>query len=289
MPERGRVPWSAVTSHDSARRAVFLDIDGTYAHRTVVPAAHVDAVRAVRAAGHAVLLCTGRPRAMVPERIMAAGFDGFVGGAGGYVEVAGRVLADVRFPPGVAARAIEVLDDHDVAYILEAPEALYGPPGVDGRLTREFARHIPEIDPARGPRDLLDELRMADDLTGVSFGKITCVDSPTPVPALAAEIGAQVAALPSSIPGMGDSAGEIYLVGVHKAIGMRLAARELGVPMDRVVAVGDGANDVEMVAEAGLGVAVEGASPELLAVADRLVPGPDRAGLVGLFTDLGLV
>ncbi|MCB2175577.1 MAG: HAD hydrolase family protein [Actinomycetales bacterium] len=271
----------------AAPRAVFLDIDGTYAHRTVVPDAHVAAVRAARAAGNPVLLCTGRPRAMVPERIMAAGFDGFIGGAGAYVEVGGQVLADVRFPAEVAARAVEVLAAHDVAFILEAPDALYGPLDVARRLAERFAKRFPDL-PAQGPRDILDPLRMAADLSGASFGKITCFDSAVPIPALAEEIGPEVAALPSSIPGMGDSAGEIHLVGLHKAVGMRMAAAHLGVPMDRVVAVGDGLNDVEMLAAAGTGVAVAGADPQLLAVADRIAPGPDSGGLAVLFAELGL-
>ena len=44
-----------------ARRAIFLDVDGTYAIHGKVPDAHVGAVRAARAAGHKVFLCTGRP------------------------------------------------------------------------------------------------------------------------------------------------------------------------------------------------------------------------------------
>jgi hydroxymethylpyrimidine pyrophosphatase-like HAD family hydrolase len=55
-----------------------------------------------------------------------------------------------------------------------------------------------------------------------------------------------------------------------------------------VVAVGDGANDVEMLEFAGVGIAVEGADEAVLAVADRTVPGPDDEGLVQAFADLGL-
>ena len=271
-----------------APRAVFLDIDGTYANRMVVPEAHRAAVRAARAAGNAVLLCTGRPRSMVPEPVLATGFDGFVGAAGAYVEVDGQVLADVRFPARVASRAVALLGAHDVAFILEAPEALYGPPGVGRRLAERFAKRFPDL-PAGGPRDILDPLRTDGDLTRVSFGKITCFDSPVPLPALVREIGPEVALLPSSVPGMGDSAGEIYLLGVDKAVGMRMAADRLGVPMERVVAVGDGLNDLEMLAAAGTAVAVEGADPRLLALADRVVPGPDHAGLATLFAELGLV
>lgn len=279
----------APSSGSLGRRAVFLDIDGTYADHGEVPPAHAAAVRRAREAGHLVFLCTGRPKSMVPLRMLEAGFDGFVGGAGAYVEVDGQVLADVRFPPAVAARTVEVLLEHDVAFLLEATEGLWGPPGVDERVARHLEPHLRGGDPTKPrPLDLLDSLRMTDDLSDASFGKVSCVESPTPITELAELIGPEVAALPSSIPDLGAAAGELYLVGVHKAIGMRLVVSALGVDPATVVAVGDGLNDLEMLDEAAVGVAIEGAHPRVLAVADRVAAGPQHGGLATLFADLGL-
>ena len=278
----------APSSGSLGRRAVFLDIDGTYADHGEVPPAHAAAVRRAREAGHLVFLCTGRPKSMVPPRILEAGFDGFVGGAGAYVEVDGRVLADVRFPPAVAARTVEVLLEHDVAFLLEATEGLWGPPGVDERVARHLEPHLRGGETKPRPFDLLDNLRMTDDLSDASFGKVSCVESPTLIPELARLIGPEVAALPSSIPDLGAAAGELYLVGVHKAIGMRLVVAALGVDPATVVAVGDGLNDVEMIDEAAVGVAIEGAHPRVLAVADRVAAGPRHGGLATLFAELGL-
>ena len=270
---------------------MFLDVDGTYAHRGEIPAAHVSAVRAARAAGHAVLLCTGRSKAMLPARILAAGFDGIVAAAGGYVEIDGEVLADQRFPVLLAERAVAALQAHDAAFVLEAPDALYGPAGLDRRLVALFGAHRnPQTGERREvPRDMLAGLRMSDDLAGASFGKITCFDSPVPVTTLRDEIGGPLGVIPSSILGTGDSAGEIYLEGVHKAVGMRLAAQHLGFALEDVIAFGDDLNDLEMIAEAGVGVAIEGADPRVLAVADRVSAGPQRAGLARAFAALGLI
>ncbi|KDE98157.1 phosphoserine phosphatase [Mycolicibacterium aromaticivorans JS19b1 = JCM 16368] len=58
-----------------------------------------------------------------------------------------------------------------------------------------------------------------------------------------------------------------------KAKALRDFARQVGVPMEQTVAVGDGANDIDMLAAAGLGVAFN-AKPALRAVADTSLSHP---------------
>nr|NLI50295.1 HAD hydrolase family protein [Propionibacterium sp.] len=268
-------------------KAVFIDFDGTYAHRGVVPAAHVEAVRGARRNGHLVVLCTGRPKSMVPHRILEA-FDGLVGAAGGYVEIGGTVLADTRFPTDLASRVVALLLAHDAAFILEAPEALYGPVGIRERLRDILAPTLGSGGHQAAVNDILDPLRASHDLSGYSFGKVTIFSSPRPVEELAALIGPLVGSLPNSVTGLSDHAGELYLRGVNKAVGMALAAAHLGIDRSDVIGVGDGYNDLDMLAHAGTAVVVDGAPPELVAIADHLIAPPDRAGLVLGFAELGL-
>ncbi len=51
-------------------------------------------------------------------------------------------------------------------------------------------------------------------------------------------------------------------------------------------AAGDGRNDVSMLTWAGLGVAVEGSEPEVIAAAGRTIPGPGHGGIDQLATML---
>lgn len=273
----------------TGRRAVFLDFDGTYADRGVVPAGHVAAVRAARAAGHRVFLCTGRPKSMLSAHVLDAGFDGLVAAAGGYVEVGERVLLDRRFPAELAARVLTVLDAHDVAYLLEAPDAVDGRPSVEGRLRALLAGHFADPSGRDGMADILVSLRTSEDLSGASFGKVTIFDSPVAVATLAEAIGPGVGVLPSSIQGMGDSAGELYLVGVHKAAGMEAVVEYLGLERRDVIAFGDGPNDLEMLQYAGVGVAIDGGHPDVIAAADSVTLGPRYEGLVAAFAALGLI
>lgn len=58
-----------------------------------------------------------------------------------------------------------------------------------------------------------------------------------------------------------------------KATALRKFAAEAGVPMEQTVAVGDGANDIDMLNAAGLGVAFN-AKPALREVADAALSHP---------------
>ncbi|WP_206055672.1 HAD family hydrolase [Nocardioides sp. GY 10127] len=59
-------------------------------------------------------------------------------------------------------------------------------------------------------------------------------------------------------------------VGVSKASGLDEVARDLGVDPSDALAIGDGRNDLEMLAWAGRGVAMGQAVPEVLAAADAV-------------------
>lgn len=275
-------------------RAIFLDIDGTYADHGVVPDAHVEAVRTARQRGHLVFLCTGRPLSMVPGHILAPGFDGTITGAGARVEVKGRVLQDTRFAPALAAHIVDTLDANDVAYILEAPEALYGRRGVDERLRRVLApvfaghavEHGQDVDPVE---DILGPVQYGDDLRGKSYAKISCFDSPVPLGKLIDDLGPEVGLIPSSLSALGDGAGEVFMAGTHKAVGIQVVEAHLGLSRPDIVAIGDSANDLEMLEYAGIGIGVEGGHPDVLAVADRLTAGPEGNGVALAFAELGLL
>ncbi len=69
---------------------------------------------------------------------------------------------------------------------------------------------------------------------------------------------------------------------VTKGSGMAFLCSQLGLELERVVAFGDGENDVELLEVAGYGYAVEPAHPRLLAVADETCPGPAADGVASV-------
>lgn len=271
-------------------RAVFLDVDGTYADYGVVPDGHVRAVRAARDAGHRVLLCTGRPVSMLSGGILAAGFDGLVASAGAYVAVGGTVLVDRRFPDDLAARTVRALDAHDAVYVLEGQDALHAPPAAMERLRAILDAHFGKApDGPVGASFILGAVLPTADRAAARFAKVSVFESPVAMERLVREIGEGIAVVANSVADEGRHAGELYQRGISKADGVVAVMAHLGIPREDTIAIGDGANDLEMIAYAGVGVAIEGSSPEVMAAADRTAAGPRQEGLVAAFAELGLI
>ena len=72
---------------------------------------------------------------------------------------------------------------------------------------------------------------------------------------------------------------ELGHLGVSKATGLAFVAEHLGLERERIVAFGDGENDVEAIEWAGFGVSVEDGHPRLREQADWVCPGPEEEGV----------
>lgn len=79
----------------------------------------------------------------------------------------------------------------------------------------------------------------------------------------------------------GDEFGIEFLgPGVSKGAALRVVAARAGLRMSEVAAIGDGRNDLEMLAEAGHSAAMETAGPEVRAAADLVVPSSAAEGVL---------
>lgn len=72
---------------------------------------------------------------------------------------------------------------------------------------------------------------------------------------------------------------EFNKVGVSKASGIRFMSKYLGIPKEDIIAIGDSENDIEMLKEAGLGIAMGNALAEVIAVADAVTAPNDEDGV----------
>ena len=74
-----------------------------------------------------------------------------------------------------------------------------------------------------------------------------------------------------SVEGEYDSILEVFNPLVNKGTAIKKVSEYLHIPRERIVAIGDGHNDIEMIEYAGLGVAMKNAHPELIKVADKVL------------------
>lgn len=111
--------------------------------------------------------------------------------------------------------------------------------------------------------------------------KLVAVGDPEHLPVLQAELREQFSGrlfVTRSLPHLlelGDPA-------VSKGTGLAFAAGLLGLDVARVVAFGDGENDLELLAAAGFGIAIETSEPSVLAVADATCQGPEAEGVAAV-------
>lgn len=72
---------------------------------------------------------------------------------------------------------------------------------------------------------------------------------------------------------------EVNAKGVHKASGIKLVCEKLHVPMEQVMAIGDALNDLELIQQAGFGVAMGNAQEIVKMKADAVTASNDEDGV----------
>jgi Cof subfamily protein (haloacid dehalogenase superfamily) len=276
------------------RRAVFLDVDGTLVNeRGEIPDSARVAVRAARANGHMVFLCTGRSLVSLWPEILGIGIDGLIAAAGGYVETGGEVLVHHHVPTDQVRRVADYFGAHGVDYMLESNDGLFGSPGVQARLRRVILGAVTDeeirAELERGVMGFIDSVSEVSDPTTLHVNKVSFLGSDLTLDEIRAELGDAFDVIPATVPLFGPSSGELSLRGVHKAAGIQVLLDHLGIPRGRTVAFGDGFNDVEMLQFVQVGVAMANAPAEVRAHADVVTGTPDQDGIQAGFAALGLI
>lgn len=209
-------------------------------------------------------------------RFIDLGFEGVVGGAGGYASVGNSVLVDERMPREHVDALTALWEELDAFYIWQGPDQM-GPS--DGYL--DF--FVPRA--GKHPEDWIEYARSITpfivDIDGGAFTKVTAY-----VPPEKASMERVNAALPDgyrAIIGSVGAAGyvpfEVVPAHLSKAVGIRAICEHVGIPLSHTVAIGDSNNDVEAVATVGLGVSIGHDCEALVDVADIVAPSISEDGL----------
>lgn len=74
----------------------------------------------------------------------------------------------------------------------------------------------------------------------------------------------------------------------NKGVALQWLARHLGIPMERVMAIGDSPNDISMFKVAGTAIALNNAGPAVRSAAHQLAPSNDDEGVSWILRELVL-
>lgn len=262
-------------------RLLVSDVDGTLtntAHEVVQR--NLDAIARFRAAGGLFTLATGRGPETAWRYADLLGLDVpaiLYNGGLIYDFTAGRALWQTYVPLKQARLAAEVAE---------------ATPGVFTMVYRDGA--IYAYKPPRWSEDFLydDFSIMAavdrlDDALPAPPNKLIVVgaDNGAAFPAFRAAYLAALAAQQLDPPDLVQSSPfflEVIPAGHNKGTALQRLAAELDVELRHVAAIGDHHNDVEMVQLAGLGAAPASGTPEVRAVADRIVAHCDDGAVADL-------
>lgn len=79
---------------------------------------------------------------------------------------------------------------------------------------------------------------------------------------------------------------DCLMPGISKGNAAKMICKKLDIKPEDIYAFGDNINDMSMVEMAGTGFAVEGARPEVKAIADHIIPGYDKDGVLEVLKGL---
>lgn len=218
-------------------------------------------------------------------RFIDLGFEGVVGGAGGYAAVGDTVLLDERMPAEHVRILTALWEELDAFYVWQGPDQMGPSEGYLDFFVPRAGKH---------PEDWIEYAQSISpfivDIDGGAFTKVTAY-----VPPDKASLERVSAALPEgyrAIIGSVGAAGyvpfEIIPDHLSKAVGIQAVCKHVGIALSDTVAIGDSNNDVEAVARAAVGISIGGGCDDLVAVADIVAPGVCEDGLAWALAAAGL-
>ncbi len=268
-----------------------VDIDGTLLNTEVdnrLAQREISALEAVRAAGHILVLCTGRnlnstrhllqQSAWFPDDLPLI----LLNGAVIWGEVPRRKLVCNVLDGELTGALVRLFKAHNTAPMVYGTDEdggtlHYEKRSVNGVLGRYLANRRLEV----------GAIAEVSDLEGVAWQpslEVGTIDTRERVLALSAAIRAEFGDLVKvintrSLMGGGEYYwAEAFHGASDKGSALKIMAAHFGIPLPRTLAMGDNYNDLDMFATAGFSVAMADGPAEVLAQADMVTPGVVEGG-----------
>ena len=229
----------------------------------------VQAVERIIKAGIAVVACTGRPFPGAKPWALRIGLDGpIICYQGAQIRALdGEMLLDQGIPRDLAMEVIRFARERDLHIQAYSNDDLL--------VERDRPEAHQYADHAGMPINVVADL---DAAMGPTTPKLVIVAKREVLEALLPEVRRLWQGRLNAATSMPTYL-EFTSIESDKANALAFLCKRMGITQEQSVAVGDGRNDVSMIAWAGLGIAVEGSEPEVIAAADRTIPRPGHGGI----------
>jgi len=274
-----------------------LDLDGTLLGRDgTVSDANRQAIEHLRAQRVDVLIATGRTHNETIHLLDSIGYEGSLIGAGGAILVDaadGRTIHRHSIHPSLVREAVDnVHEEGHVALVLKDHHAAGYDYLLVGSPTHDESPRLHPVSQwwmdsmnisCRWVDHLEDDPHPGDTLRVSSVGESRALDPMTN--RLRTSLGSRLhlqqwAAVTSShATGSDVHILELFAHGVDKWPMIEFYCQSAGHDPRRVVAIGDGLNDVGMLRSAGLGIAMDNADEDVRAAADEITDHHDDDGV----------
>ena len=262
-------------------KLVAMDLDGTLLHHDKTISDYTKQVlQKVKAKGVHLVLCTGRPIAAIQRYLKELDLfdddDYSITFNGGLVQhnQSERVVSSHLLSGKEAQFIATFLNQHHMTYDMVQHQQLWKPSGQVATFYESLNKVL-----------ALHEFQEVN--TTLSYNKIVVTGEPeqmqTWVPVIQEELQGKYY-LVRSMPQLF----EIAPLGVNKAEGIKALAKHLNIALEDIAAFGDEANDCEMLAEVGYGVAMGNANEAIQQQARYVTLTNDEDGVAKALEQLVL-
>ena len=271
------------------KKFIFLDIDGTLMDfQGRIPESARKALELAKAAGHRLIICTGRTKSEIYPELLQMDFDGIIGAAGAYVECDGKEVYRHVVESSQLNKLINCFEENQITYCLQTGTGvIMTPRNRDG--FRDYFLSI-GLEEETIWRVLSAELILEDDSRmRKNVEKAAYYGSHISAETIQEVIGDYFKVEGASYGSNTVCNGEITCTGETKATGIQRYIDYIGADISDTIGIGDGLNDVDMLSKTAIAVAMGNARKATKAIADYITDDVDKDGLWKAFKHLDLI
>lgn len=253
------------------KKAIFFDVDGTLIDcmngMKDMSISVKQAIRKVQENGDYAFISTGRPYALLDEKILNFGFDGFILANGAHVIINNETIHSEPIEKEFIKGIVNELENNNIEYVLQSELYSYMK-----ESCKEFYDYYDKIGISR------TYFKDTFNVEEIDVHKLEMLCPSEEIKELCLNL---IKTNPECdyFSSVNKSAVEVYLKKNTKGTAILKAIEYLDVKIENTYAFGDGKNDIEMLSTVGCGIAMGNASDEVKKYSNKITDTVQNDGV----------